>query len=104
MKEIYLKSASDEDFIRLVDNLEIVSIKTDGNNSSITDQGLKYIATLSNLVELDLEWATNITDDGLAHLSTLKELKHLDLSFCSNISQSAIVKLKRSNVMLVVEQ
>jgi internalin A len=45
----------------------------------ITDQGLKYVARLSQLQRLDLR-LTNMTDAGLKELAGLKQLELLDLS------------------------
>jgi hypothetical protein len=103
MKEIYLEQATDSDLAKLV-GLEILSIKTDGNNSAITDKGLSYIPRIVGLSELDLEWATKITDKGIASLIKAKSLTYIDLSFCSNVSENAISKLKAANNGVTVER
>lgn len=93
MNEIVLKEATDSD----LNNLEgclIKAIKTDGNNSAITDKGLESISKIIGLEELDLEWASQITDQGLEHLSKVKTLKYLDLSFCSKGTVTRIQNLK----------
>ncbi|BFM12668.1 hypothetical protein R50072_28210 [Simiduia litorea] len=103
MKEIYLEQATDLDLAKLV-GLEILCIKTDGNNSAITDKGLSYIPKIIGLRELDLEWATEITDKGIASLIKAESLNYVDLSFCSNVSESAISKLKAANNGVTVER
>lgn len=103
MKEICLENASDSDFSNL-EGKEIKSIKTDGNNSGITNLALASIAKVVGLEEIDLEWATKITDEGLLHLHQAKSLRYLDLSFCGNITQSGIQQLQSTLTDLKIEQ
>lgn len=95
MNNISLKAATDIDFEKL-EGTRIKTIKTDGNNSAITDSSLKSIATISGLEELDLEWAAQITDEGLEQLHRMLSLKYLDISFCGRISLEAIEKLAKA--------
>ncbi|MGJ3255022.1 MAG: hypothetical protein ACFE0K_01730 [Alcanivorax sp.] len=106
MKEIYLEQAKDSDLASLASlaGQEISSIKTDGNNSALTDEGLKYIPEIIGLKELDLEWATQITDRGIEALSRAASLTYIDLSFCGNVSESAISKLKKINHGVTIER
>ncbi|PIQ40541.1 MAG: hypothetical protein COW58_05295 [Thalassolituus sp. CG17_big_fil_post_rev_8_21_14_2_50_53_8] len=102
MNDIYLKKANDKDFFDLIGR-EVSSIKTDGNNSDITDDGLKYISQLDGLKELDLEWATQITDIGISYLCKLSTLTYIDLSFCKNISTKAIEELRAAIDGITIE-
>ena len=103
MKEIYLEQAKDEDLAKLVGK-KISCIKTDGNNSSLTDEGLKFIPEIIGLSELDLEWATQITDKGIEALADATSLTYIDLSFCSNISEGAISKIKAAISGITIER
>jgi hypothetical protein len=47
---------------------------------TLTDDGLKSLADLTDLRELVLWWATGITDAGVAHLRRLPRLQILDIS------------------------
>jgi len=58
----------------------------------ITDEGMKTIAQLTNLVRLFLD-QTNITDKGLAELRSLSNLKYLNLS-STKITARGLFSLK----------
>ena len=103
MNEIHLKNAKDEDFAKLVGR-EISCIKTDGNNSAITDEALRYVPKIIGLRELDLEWAIGITDKGIEQLTKARSLSYIDLSFCTNISEGAISKLKTAKPSITIER
>lgn len=61
--------------------------------SNIDDNGLIHLKKLEKLTILDLGDCINITDDGLDHLNFLTELKYLNLSYCKNITSNGLVKL-----------
>lgn len=103
MNVIYLQQAKDSDLAKLAGK-EISVIKTDGNNSALTDEGLSHIPEIIGLQELDLEWATQITDKGIEAISKVSSLTYIDLSFCSNVSEVAISKLKKINPSVRVER
>ena len=103
MNKICLTNTSDSDFSDLEGKV-VKYIKTDGNNSGITNAALTSIAKVIGLEELDLEWATQITDEGLSSLHQLKSLKYIDLSFCDNISLKGIQELKTALPSLEIEQ
>ncbi|MDQ8205705.1 hypothetical protein [Pelagicoccus sp. SDUM812003] len=75
---------------------KIERIRTNGNNTNLTDSGVRQLSKLKELQELDLEWSTKLTDEGLLALSKAKKLKYLDISFCEGITDSGIEKLKSS--------
>lgn len=52
------------------------------HRSKLTDKGLSSLATLRNLMHLNLSW-TGLTDSGLEILKFFPELRSLDLSGCS---------------------
>ena len=103
MKEIYLESPTDDDF-RQLENQNIRSIRTNGDNSSLTDAALRSISMVVGLEEADLEWAVNITDVGLEYLQNSSSLKYLDVSFCGNLTEIGIEKLRVSISGLHVER
>jgi hypothetical protein len=47
---------------------------------TLTDEGLKSVADLTNLRELVLWWATGITDAGVAHLRRMPNLRMVNIS------------------------
>ncbi|MEO1496190.1 MAG: hypothetical protein AAFV43_03470 [Planctomycetota bacterium] len=59
-----------------------------------TDNHLKTVSKLSNLVVLDLAHGPQITDAGLAHLRTLASLKSLALSSCDQITDAGVKHLR----------
>tara|TARA_B110000211_G_scaffold225527_1_gene277880 strand:+ start:998 stop:1315 length:318 start_codon:yes stop_codon:yes gene_type:complete len=103
MNKIVLKSPTDHDFKNLSGQVVNI-IETNGDNSGITNEALKYISNIVDLAELDLEWATQITDQGLYHLHGLPTLKYIDLSFCSGLTNEGIKKLESSTIGLTVEK
>ena len=103
MNEIYLENPTDKDFAEL-EGKQIVSVKTNGNNSAITDAALESLSKVVGLESIDLEWATNITDNGISNLSVLTSLKYIDLSFCSNVTDTGVSSLKSSIKGVTIEQ
>ncbi len=46
----------------------------------VTDEGMRYVAKLTNLKKLMLFGCENVTNEGLSHLAPLKSLKHLHIT------------------------
>lgn len=57
--------------------------------------GLKDLAALKNLQELDLDGCDGLTDVGLKELATLKGLKRLSLHY-TKLSDAAVADLKKA--------
>ena len=71
-------SVTDKDLALLVPiRKQLLWLRLSGK--PVTDEGMKTIAQLNNLVRLFLD-QTNITDKGLAELKSLSKLKYLNLS------------------------
>jgi Leucine Rich Repeat (LRR) protein len=73
-------AAQDEDLeiLRALPYLRTLSL---GSSPAISDSGLKHIAGLKHLIDLDLA-DTSITDEGLAHLRGLENLRGLHFVRC----------------------
>ena len=65
------------------------------HNTNIADEGLSYIAQLTNLTKLDLS-NTFITDKALQQLANLVNLQYLNL-VGTKVTGAAVAKLKRLN-------
>ena len=65
-----------------------------GGPGSLTDHGVSFLAELSDLRILDLEWAKGLSDASMPHLRRLSKSSWLDLGFCSGISDAAIAELR----------
>ncbi len=72
-------------------------------SSSITDAGVRRLATIRHLEILDLEWSVDITDDCLEALAELPRLSWVDLSFCRKLSESGLQRLHATRPTLVIE-
>jgi Leucine Rich repeat len=58
----------------------IRSMDFSGNEcSNLTNEGLQYLSSLTNLQKLNLGWCKQITDDGLSNLSNLKDLRYTQI-------------------------
>lgn len=63
---------------------------------SVTDTGLKYLARMRNLKELDLRSCDNISDIGMAYLTEGGcTVTSLDVSFCDKIGDQALNHLSQ---------
>lgn len=63
---------------------------------SVTDSGLKYVARMPNLRELDLRACDNISDIGMAYLTEGGcTVTSLDVSFCDKIGDQALNHLSQ---------
>jgi len=58
-------------------------------NRNVTNEGLQYIKTLTQLTGLNLS-SCSITDTGLKHLIEMPRLAYLNLSFCNRLSDPAL--------------
>ena len=72
-------------------------------NSRITDAGVRALATINTIEQLDLEWSTGITDDALDAVASLPQLRNLDLSFCGGVTSDAIARLRARRPDLEIE-
>lgn len=63
--------------------------------SNITDEGLKLIDRLSDLIKLSLRECTEISDQSLIMLGKMKKLQILDLSSCQNITDKGLKSLEQ---------
>ena len=62
---------------------------------SVSDDGLRAIASLTGLAHLHLRYFHRVTDEGVATLSSLTALKSLELTECDNVSHEAITALRQ---------
>jgi hypothetical protein len=81
-------------------NLRVLS---HSGNSSITDAGVRVLATLTCLEELDLEWSERLTDDALDALAMLPRLRWVDLSFCFGVTEAGLARLRRARPEVKIE-
>lgn len=72
-------------------------------NTRLTDQGLRNVATLSTLEDLDLSGNPGVTDAGLEHLTALPKLELLFLSD-TRVTEGGIQKLRAARPGLQVER
>ena len=64
--------------------------------SCITDSGLKHLAKMSSLQELDLRSCDNISEIGMAYLAEGgSRISSLDVSFCDKIGDQALVHISQ---------
>ncbi|XP_051167085.1 F-box/LRR-repeat protein 14-like [Leptopilina boulardi] len=64
--------------------------------SCITDSGLKHLAKMSELQELDLRSCDNISEIGMAYLAEGgSRISSLDVSFCEKIGDQALVHISQ---------
>ena len=68
-------------------------------NNNITNQSLKYIASIKSVEELLLSECNNITDKGIYYIQDLPNLRYLDVSGCDGISEKAIRSLSQKNTI-----
>ena len=62
--------------------------------ASITDSGLKHLATMTNLKEINLRSCDNVSDTGIAFLAEgNSRLTSLDVSFCDKIGDNALAHI-----------
>jgi putative heme-binding domain-containing protein len=66
----------------------------DLDKTRVPNEGLKRLEKLVNLHSLSLFWNTDITDDGLRHLQHLTNLRHLDLNNCCHITDKGVAYLR----------
>ena len=55
-------------------------------NTNVNDTGLKAVAELKALRQLDLAYCWRVTDDGICALQQLPVLSHLDLAYCWQVA------------------
>ncbi|XP_035909320.1 F-box/LRR-repeat protein 14 [Anopheles stephensi] len=63
---------------------------------SVTDSGLKHLARMSRLEELNLRACDNISDIGMAYLTEgCSSISTLDVSFCDKVADQAMVHISQ---------
>ena len=70
-------------------------------NTSVSDQGMAYIATLPLLETLCIMYVEGITDCGLACLHSHSSLAHLCMSYHNQVTDVGLLALARSCPALV---
>lgn len=65
-----------------------------GENDGVVDEALVHVGKLTGLKVLIL-WDAPMTDAGLKHLAQLKELTDLDLAFATKITEGALPDIAR---------
>ena len=70
-------------------------------NTSVSDQGMAYIATLPLLETLCIMYVEGITDCGLACLHSHSSLAHLCMSYHNQVTDAGLLALARSCPALV---
>jgi F-box/leucine-rich repeat protein 14 len=91
LKQLDLKSTTleDECFIAKLTNLEQLNL----SGCEISDEGLKNITALTNLLDLNLANYFNMADAVLIDLAKLTRLTQLDLSYCNNLTSAGLQEL-----------
>jgi hypothetical protein len=94
LEELYISGAdiSDRVFTVVHDAAHIIRLKV--SNTYITDKGLKYLANLGPLEDLDLSLNPGITDLGMANLRSLTKLGRLDITG-TNVTGQGMQELHR---------
>lgn len=78
-------------YLRSLTNLESLDLA----HSAVTGRGLGYLAELKNLQELRL-FDTNVGDSGLIHVGKMRRLRRVDLSGCQ-LTDMGLTHLRRLN-------
>lgn len=92
-----------EQFVNEVQGLASLTMLNLSENRSISDEGMRSLPALSNLVILNLS-SCGITNRGLEPLKELARLENLDLSYCNRLNDVGIkslggfLNLKRLNL------
>lgn len=89
------------DWRKQIDDRELAHLATVNNlitlnlacSDQITDAGLAHLIPLRNLTNLDLRSCDQITDAGVAHLAAIKNLTDLALSGCNKITDTGLAHL-----------
>lgn len=64
--------------------------------ASVTDSGLKFLAKMPSLIELNLRSCDNISDIGIAYLSDGgSKVLSLDVGFCDKVTDQALVNISQ---------
>ena len=70
---------------------------------NITDIGLGYLATMTNLTLLYIRWCPGITDIGLESILTIKSLRHLSLAGLHQVTARSLLCLVEATSLEEVE-
>lgn len=91
---LVVHSLTDDDIKKLLIFQELrfltIQYSRDGKKQKITDEGLKYLSDLPNLVSLEIRGQNQITNDGLKYISNIKTLKWLKLLELDNITDEGL--------------
>lgn len=97
---LVVHSLTDDDIKKLLIFQELrfltIQYSRDGKKQKITDEGLKYLSDLPNLVSLEIRGHNQITNDGLKYISSIKTLKWLKLLELDNITDEGLKYLPNS--------
>ena len=74
-------------------SLNLDNVGYPGEDVALTDEGVKKLATLTNLEFLHLG-KTQVGDAGLASLAPLKKLNHIELTHCTKVTPAGIEAVK----------
>ncbi len=77
---------------------KLTALRLGGTN--VTNAGMAHIKSLSSLVDLDLENATQISDAGVAHINQLPNLRKLNLQ-ATGITDTGVAHLREFNLVVL---
>lgn len=91
------KNISDQQIVEITDACpNITSIKVSSN--ALTNEGVKTLAALKNLMHVDINWCIQVSDTGIQSIAAQKKVVHLNISGCGLVTgdgiQSLVVGLK----------
>ena len=94
---IRLRNITDQDLLEITPQLSmlrgLVALNL-SENRNVTDQGMGYIATLTQLRELNLS-SCSLTNPGIEHLKAFMRLSRLDISYCNRLTDPAVKSLHK---------
>ncbi len=85
--------------IAIMAKMKLTSLDLSQNN--ITDEGLKEIATWTQLTSLELDWIKSISDNGIEAIAQLPNLNHLSLGG-TDITDEALRSLTKTKQLGVL--
>lgn len=97
-KMIYKSSITDEGIKNIAKMTQLQKLELDGAN--ITDAGLKHLSGMKNLTNLTLN-GTKVTDDGMEELKSLPKLQFLNL-YDTKVTDTGISLLKHWKLELKI--
>lgn len=101
--EIQVMDVLDDEMALALTRLPRLRVLWQAGNSRITDSGVRDLASLSDLEDLDLEWSGAITDAALDVLATFPRLRSVDLAFCAGLTAAGLARLQQACPTLKIE-